>query len=56
MACPLTAGMAADFVQFYQTTFTGVPIPALIKASLINGAVDMGMGYPSYDQGWERTT
>jgi hypothetical protein len=55
MACPLTAGMGADFVQFYQSTFGSVPSPALIKAALINGAVDMGMGYPSYAQGWGRT-
>ncbi len=55
MSCPLTAGMGADFYQFYDTTFGAAPSPALIKAALINGAVDMGLGYPSNDQGWGRT-
>ena len=55
MACPLTAGMAADFFQFYKSTFGSYPSPALNKAALINGCVDMGYGYPSNDQGWGRT-
>ena len=54
MACPLVAGAAAVFVQFYRETFAAEPSPALVKAALINGAVDTGAGYPSYDQGWGR--
>lgn len=54
MSCPLTAGAAATFFSFFSSTFGSLPSPALAKAALINGAVDMGLGYPSYDQGWGR--
>jgi fibronectin type 3 domain-containing protein/subtilisin-like proprotein convertase family protein len=55
MACPLTAGMLADFFQFYKTTFGSTPSPALGKAAMINGAVDMLGSYPNNNQGWGRT-
>ena len=54
MSTPLTAGAAAVFYEFYRTSFFADPSPALAKAALINGAVDIGLGYPSYAQGWGR--
>lgn len=54
MATPLTAGGAALFYQAYQATFGYAPSPALIKAAIINGAVNTGLNYPSYAQGWGR--
>lgn len=54
MSCPITAGATATFYSFYNATYGVLPSPALAKAALINGAVDMGFGYPSYDQGWGR--
>jgi subtilisin family serine protease/fibronectin type 3 domain-containing protein len=54
MSCPLVAGAAAVFVQFYRETYAAEPSPALVKAALINGAVDTGAGYPSHLQGWGR--
>jgi subtilisin family serine protease len=54
MSCPLAAGLGADFYQFYRSTFGSSPSPALVKAALINGAADMGAGYPSNAQGWGR--
>jgi serine protease AprX len=32
------------------------PKPSLLKAALIAGATDVGLGYPSPHQGWGRTT
>jgi len=55
MSCPLVAGSAATFFHFYDSTFGNPPSPALAKAALINGAVDVGLGYLSYAQGWGRT-
>ena len=53
MATPLTAGAAALVRQFY--TQKGItPKASLLKATIINGATDMGFGYPSRDQGWGR--
>jgi outer membrane protein assembly factor BamB len=54
MSCPMVAGSAAVFFDFYNTTYGGLPSPALAKAALINGAVDVGLGYPSFSQGWGR--
>jgi outer membrane protein assembly factor BamB len=54
MSTPLAAGAAAVFFEFYQNRFGNLPSPALPKAALINGAVDMGFGYPSFQQGWGR--
>jgi len=66
---PLAAGAAAIVRQYY-INVKGIPSQfvnsTLVKATLINGAVDMGYGYPwnqiapgegfawSYDQGWGR--
>jgi hypothetical protein len=44
-AGPHVSGAAAVFVQWYRETHGGgTPSPALVKASLINSAVDMGSG------------
>jgi len=56
-----TAGAAAVFVQFYQSTHTNAtPSPALVKAALINSADELdeangGPGpVPNNDEGWGR--
>ena len=54
MATPLTAGCGAVFHEFYQDRFGPQPSPALSKAAIINGAEDMGFGFPSNVQGWGR--
>ncbi len=66
MACPAVAGAGALVRQYYTDGFypTGAavggnaitPTGALIKATLINGSVDMtGIGgYPSNQEGWGR--
>lgn len=55
MATPLTAGATADWYQFWKANHGGAnPSPALVKAALVNGATDMGYGYPSSVQGWGR--
>ena len=59
-AGPHVSGAAAVFVQYYKETVTNaVPSPALVKAALINSAVDMddqsGTGpVPNNDEGWGR--
>ncbi len=53
MATPLTAGSLALVRQWYgQQGVT--PTAALLKATLINGAQDLGGGFPNRDQGWGR--
>jgi outer membrane protein assembly factor BamB len=54
MSTPLSAGGGAGFFPFSDELFGSFPSPALGKAALINGAVDMGFGYPSFQQGWGR--
>jgi hypothetical protein len=64
MATPIAAGAAACFFEFYRTSFGSFPSPALVKAALINGAVNMGGGYQLgaanqsttgiFAQGWGR--
>lgn len=59
-AGPHVSGAAAVFVQFYRATHTNAtPSPALVKAALINSAVDLddagGTGpTPNNDEGWGR--
>ena len=57
MATPHVAGMVALLRELYKTNpaynFTN-PSSALIKATLINSAVDMGFGMPSNATGWGR--
>ena len=47
------------FVQYYRERFGGTPSPALVKAALINSAVDMFDEFgtdpvPNNDEGWGR--
>ncbi|MCI0535775.1 MAG: S8 family serine peptidase [Verrucomicrobiales bacterium] len=58
---PHVSGAAAVFVQYYRETHAGaVPSPALVKAALINSAVDLddeigGTGpIPNMEEGWGR--
>lgn len=59
-AGPHVSGAAAVFVQFYRDTVTNAtPSPALVKAALINSAVDMADPAqtgpaPNNDEGWGR--
>jgi hypothetical protein len=59
-AGPHASGAAAVFVQYYRSNFAGLtPSPALVKAALINSAVDMDNDYgtgptPNNDEGWGR--
>lgn len=60
-AGPHASGAAAVFVQYYRETHGNhTPSPALVKAALINSAVDMddasgGTGpIPNNDEGWGR--
>lgn len=55
MATPIAAGTVAQLRQYY-TDHLGVrnPSAALLKATLINAATDLGHGLPSRDQGWGR--
>lgn len=52
MATPITAGSVALLRQYYTDRVGIAPKPSLLKASLINGAVDLGL--PKSDQGWGR--
>lgn len=65
MATPLTAGAAALVRQYYTDLHDINPSAALLKATLINGAIDMpGQGYgvgngatepiPNFHEGWGR--
>ena len=66
MACPVIAGAGLLVRQYYTEGFypTGSPVPedafvpsgALLKATLLNAAVDMTgiAGYPSNQEGWGR--
>ena len=57
-AGPHVSGAAAVFVQYYRETYaSGTPSPALVKAALINSAVDMDDDFgtvpvPNMDEGW----
>jgi len=59
-AGPHVSGAAAVFVQYWRETHTNqTPSPALVKAALINSAVDMDDSIetdpvPNMDEGWGR--
>jgi subtilisin-like proprotein convertase family protein len=59
-AAPQVAGGAALFVQWWKSTHGGAnPSPALVKAALVNGAVEMtgalvGSAIPNGVEGWGR--
>ncbi len=54
MATPITAGSCALVRQYLIEQRGHTPSGALIKALMVNGAVDMGMGIPHTGQGWGR--
>ncbi|HIH42501.1 TPA: S8 family serine peptidase [Candidatus Woesearchaeota archaeon] len=55
MATPIAAGSATLVRQYFvQNRSVSDPTAALIKAALINGAVDIGYGIPSNHSGWGR--
>jgi subtilisin family serine protease len=54
MATPLTAGSCALLRQYLTEQRGHTPSAALLKALIINGAVDLGMGIPDTGQGWGR--
>jgi hypothetical protein len=58
-AGPQVSGAAAVFVQWYREQYGVTPSPALVKAALINSAVDMDDEVetgpvPNNDEGWGR--
>ncbi len=57
MACPAVAGdsiLIRDYLQDVLGIPTGSIYALTMKGLLIHGAEDMGLGFPSYDQGWGR--
>lgn len=54
MSTPLTAGSCALLRQYLVEQRGHTPSAALLKALIVNGAVDMGMGVPHNGQGWGR--
>src|SRR2546427_11087471 len=66
MSGPMVSGAAALFVQYFRTTTGSDPSPAITKAALVNGAIDMppvanpSFGsfstapIPNMDEGWGR--
>ncbi|MEM4267094.1 MAG: S8 family serine peptidase, partial [Candidatus Nanoarchaeia archaeon] len=53
MATPIAGGAAAIVINHYQSSGVN-PSAALVKATLINGAMDIGYGIPSNYSGWGR--
>lgn len=58
-AGPHVSGGAALFVQYYRELFANTPSPAMVKAALINSAIDMDNAVetepvPNMDEGWGR--
>jgi hypothetical protein len=59
-AAPHVSGAAAVFIQNYRSNFNGAtPSPALVKAALINSAMDLsgpslGAEIPNMEEGWGR--
>jgi hypothetical protein len=58
MSCPHAAGAGALVVQWYQKTYGVKPQSSMVKAMLVNGAVDMvggnGKTIPNKYAGWGR--
>ncbi|MFD0587192.1 S8 family serine peptidase [Paenibacillus sp. GCM10027627] len=54
MATPIVAGSTALVRQYYTEQKAIVPSSALLKATLINGAQDIGYGWMSRETGWGR--
>ncbi|WP_246941897.1 S8 family serine peptidase [Bacillus pinisoli] len=56
MATPIVAGSVALLREHFMDNRGVTPKPSLLKAALIAGAVDMGLSYPSNNQGWGRVS
>jgi subtilisin family serine protease len=56
MATPIVAGNVAQLREHFIKNRGITPKPSLLKAALIAGATDIGLGYPSGNQGWGRVT
>lgn len=56
MATPITAGGVAQLREHFVKNRGVTPKPSLMKAALIAGATDVGLGFPSPHQGWGRAT
>lgn len=55
MAAPTVSGAAAVLYEWYQTNYGTEPSPAVLKALLINSAVDIGVpDIPNRNEGWGR--
>jgi len=57
MASPHTAGAAAIVTEWWRSTHSGAtPSPAMVKALLVNGALDIGgaADVPNNNEGWGR--
>jgi subtilase family protein/Big-like domain-containing protein len=54
MSTPLTAGAVAVARQYMQEEWNHTPSAAMMKAAIINGGTNLGLGFPSRDQGWGR--
>ena len=56
MASPHTAGVVAVLTQWWRDTHSGnTPSPAMAKALLVNGALDLGTAnVPNNNEGWGR--
>nr|BAC82522.1 protease [Bacillus sp. KSM-9865] len=56
MATPIVAGNVAQLREHFVKNRGITPKPSLLKAALIAGAADIGLGYPNGNQGWGRVT
>ena len=56
MATPIVAGNVAQLREHFIKNRGITPKPSLLKAALIAGATDVGLGFPNGNQGWGRVT
>ncbi|CAG9621573.1 S8 family serine peptidase [Sutcliffiella rhizosphaerae] len=56
MATPIVAGNVAQLREHFIKNRGITPKPSLLKAALIAGATDIGLGYPNGNQGWGRVS
>lgn len=54
MATPITTGGVLLLREHFMKNRNITPKPSLLKAAVIAGATDVGLGYPSTSQGWGR--